>query len=117
MIRVKRGNISRKNRFKILRLANGFKGAHSRLFRTANGQVMKSLIYAYIGRKSKKTNFKRLWMGRLNSVLCTYGLSYNKFRNGLKTLAINFNLKILAQIALLDPKVFFLLVCRVKYGL
>ena len=67
MVRVKRGNVARKRRKKILKFAKGFKGAHSRLFRTANGQVMKALIYSYVGRKRRKQDFKKLWICRVNA--------------------------------------------------
>ena len=89
MVRVKRGNVARKHRNKILKLAKGFKGAHSRLFRTANGQVMKSLIYAYTGRKRRKRDFKRLWICRVNAAAHTHGLSYSKLRNALKKLRLS----------------------------
>ena len=62
MVRVKRGNVSRNRHKKILKFAKGFKGAHSRIFRTANGQVMKALVYSYVGRKRRKQDFKKLWV-------------------------------------------------------
>jgi len=114
MVRVKRGNVARKHRNKILKLAKGFKGAHSRLFRTANGQVMKSLIYAYTGRKRRKRDFKRLWICRINAAAHSYGLSYSKLRNGLKKSSIDLNLKMLAQIALLDRETFSLLIDEIS---
>jgi large subunit ribosomal protein L20 len=113
MVRVKRGNVARKHRSKILKLAKGFKGAHSRLFRTANGQVMKSLIYAYVGRKRRKRDFKRLWICRINAAAHMYGLSYSKLRNALKKSSIELNLKMLAQIALLDKEAFSSLIKEV----
>ena len=106
MVIVKRGNVARNRRKKILKLAKGFKGAHSRLFRTANGQVMKALVYSYVGRKRRKRDFKRLWICRVNAATKTYGLSYSKFRNSLKTSSIELNLKMLAQLALLDKATF-----------
>jgi len=109
MVRVKKGNIARNRRHKILKLAKGFKGAHSRLFRVANGQVMKALLYSYIGRKRSKRNFKKLWICRINARVQSYGSSYSKFRNILKNSSINLNLKMLAQIALLDKKTFGIL--------
>jgi len=114
MVRVKRGNVARKHRNKILKLAKGFKGAHSRLFRTANGQVMKSLIYAYVGRKRRKRDFKRLWICRVNAASHAYGLSYSKLRNLLKKSSIELNLKMLAQIALLDKEAFAALINEVS---
>lgn len=114
MVRVKRGNVAHKRRKKILKLAKGFKGTHSRLFRTANGQVMKSLIYAYVGRKRKKRDFKRLWVSRINASSRMHGLSYNQFRNALKNSSIELNLKMLAQLSLLDKATFSLLVNEVS---
>ena len=106
MVRVKRGNVARNRRKKILKLAKGFKGAHSRLFRTANGQVMKALIYSYVGRKRRKRDFKRLWICRINAATHNYGLSYSKFRNALKNSSVELNLKMLAQLVLLDKETF-----------
>lgn len=113
MVRVKRGNVARKHRNKILKLAKGFKGAHSRLFRTANGQVMKSLVYAYVGRKRRKRDFKRLWICRVNAAAHMHGFSYSKLRNLLKKSSIDLNLKMLAQLALLDKETFSLLIKEV----
>lgn len=110
MVRVKRGNVARQRRNKILKLAKGFKGAHSRLFRTANQQVMKSLRYAYVGRKRRKRDFKKLWICRVNAAAHSYGLSYSRLRHSLKKSSIELNLKMLAQIALLDKETFSLLV-------
>jgi large subunit ribosomal protein L20 len=110
MVRVKRGNVAHNRRKKVLKLAKGFKGAHSRLFRTANGQVMKALIYSYVGRKRKKRDFKRLWLCRVNAAVRPHGLSYSQFRNSLKKSSIELNLKMLAQLALLDKETFTLLV-------
>jgi large subunit ribosomal protein L20 len=114
MVRVKRGNVARKHRNKILKLAKGFKGSHSRLFRTANGQVMKSLIYAYTGRKRRKRDFKKLWICRVNAAAHMNGMSYSKVRNALKQSSIELNLKMLAQIALLDKATFSLLIKEIS---
>ena len=114
MVRVKRGNVARNRRKKVLKLAKGFKGAHSRLFRTANGQVMKALIYSYVGRKRRKRDFKRLWICRINAATHNYGLSYSKFRNALKNSSIELNLKMLAQLSVLDKQTFNYLVEEVK---
>ena len=67
MVRIKRGNVARKRRKKVLSLAKGFRGTHSRLFRVSNQQVMKALRYSYIGRKQKKRQFRRLWITRINA--------------------------------------------------
>lgn len=106
MVRVKRGNVARKRRNKFLKLAKGFRGAHSRLFRTANGQVMKALIYSYIGRKRRKRDFRRLWICRVNAASRSHGLSYSQLKSLMKKSSIKINLKMLAQIALLDKKAF-----------
>lgn len=106
MVRVKRGNVARKRRNKILKLAKGFQGAHSQAFRTANQQVMKSLLYSYSGRKEKKRKFRQLWIVRINSAVRLYGLTYSKFINKLKIGKIFLNRKMLSQLAILDPKGF-----------
>ena len=106
MVRIKRGNIARNRRKKILKLAKGFTGAHSRLFRTANGQVMKALVYSYVGRKRRKRDFKKLWLCRVNAAARIEGLTYSKLKSGLKQNSIDLNLKMLAQIALLDKSTF-----------
>src|SRR6476646_5068553 len=92
MTRVKRGNVARKRRKKILKLAKGFRGSHSRLFRTANQQVMKALRNAYRDRRKRKRDFRRLWIARINAAARQHGMSY-----------IQLNRKMLAQLAVLDP--------------
>ena len=114
MVRVKRGNVARKRRNKILKIAKGFKGAHSRLFRTANGQVMKALIYSYVGRKRRKQDFKKLWICRVNAAARGEGMNYNTLRNSLKKSSIDLNLKMLAQLSVLDKTTFNYLVQEVK---
>ena len=114
MVRVKRGSVARTRRKKILKFTKGFKGAHSRLFRTANGQVMKALIYSYIGRKRRKQDFKKLWICRVNAAARAEGLTYSKLRNALKKSSIGLNLKMLAQLSILDKKTFNQLVQEVK---
>ena len=106
MVRVKRGNIAKNRRKKILKFAKGFKGAHSRLFRTANGQVMKALIYSYVGRKRRKQDFKKLWICRVNAAARNEDVTYSKLRNSLKKSSIGLNLKMLAQLSVLDKKTF-----------
>ena len=78
MVRVKRGNVARKRRQKILTLASGYRGAHSVLFRVANQQVMKALRYSYIGRKQKKRIFRKIWINRINAASRLNGISYSK---------------------------------------
>jgi large subunit ribosomal protein L20 len=106
MVRIKRGNVARKRRKKILRLAKGYRGSHSKLFKVANQQVMKALRYAYIGRKQKKRIFRRLWIKRINISSRLENLNYNKFIYNLKQNNIDLNRKMLAQIAVLDPNGF-----------
>jgi large subunit ribosomal protein L20 len=107
MVRVKRGNVARNRRKKVLKVAKGFRGTHSRLFRVANQQVMKSLKYAYIGRKQRKRQFRRLWITRLNAaVRSSSDLNYSQFMHGIKKSQINLNRKILSQLAILDPTTF-----------
>ena len=106
MVRVKRGNVARKRRSKILHLAKGYRGAHSRLFRVANQQVMKALRYAYVGRKQKKRTFRKIWITRINSASKLNGLTYSKLIHLFKKSNIDLNRKMLAQIAVLDPTAF-----------
>ena len=106
MVRVKRGNVARKRRNKILHLAKGYRGAHSRLFRVANQQVMKALRYAYVGRKQKKRTFRKIWITRINSASKLNGLTYSRLIHLLKKSNIDLNRKMLAQIAVLDPNTF-----------
>ena len=106
MVRVKRGNIARQRRKKILKLAKGFKGAHSCLFRTAKQQVMKALKHSYNGRKQKKRQYRRLWIVRINAGLINTKLSYSSFICLLKKSGIALNRKILSQLIILDKKTF-----------
>jgi large subunit ribosomal protein L20 len=114
MVRVKRGNVAKVRRKKILKFAKGFKGAHSRLFRTANGQVMKALIYSYVGRKRRKRDFKKLWICRVNAAARTEGLNYSQLRKSLKTSSIELNLKMLAQLSVLNRETFNFLIKEIK---
>ena len=107
MVRIKRGNVARKRRKKVLSLAKGFRGTHSRLFRVSNQQVMKALRYSYIGRKQKKRQFRRLWITRINaSTRSTSNLTYSRFMNKIKTSNIALNRKMLSQLSILDPQTF-----------
>ncbi|CAM9103898.1 unnamed protein product [Chrysoparadoxa australica] len=114
MVRVKRGNVARKRRKKILKLAKGFRGAHSRLFRVANQQVMKSLVYSYIGRKQKKRKFRQLWITRINAAARLNNTKYSIFINKLKLSKVLINRKMLSQLAILDPTAFTHLVSEVN---
>nr|YP_009668001.1 ribosomal protein L20 [Jubula hutchinsiae]QCW58776.1 ribosomal protein L20 [Jubula hutchinsiae] len=105
MTRVKRGFIARKRRKNILTLTSGFRGTHSKLFRTANQQGMKALASSYRDRDNRKRNLRRLWIIRLNAAVRDNGISYNKLIQYLYTNKILLNRKILAQIAILDKLV------------
>lgn len=106
MVRVKRGNVARKRRKKILHIAKGYRGAHSLLFRVANQQVMKALKYSYVGRKRKKRIFRRIWISRINAASRINGLSYSQLIHKLKKSNINLNRKMLSQISILDNSTF-----------
>jgi large subunit ribosomal protein L20 len=106
MTRVKRGNVARKHRNKVLKLAKGFRGSHSKLYRIANQQVMKALRNAYRDRKKKKRDFRRLWIARINAAARAHGTSYSKLIGQMKKADIQLNRKMLAQIAILDPASF-----------
>jgi len=114
MVRVKRGNVAKNHRRRVLKFAKGYKGAHSRLFRVANGQVMKALIYSYVGRKRRKRDFKRLWICRVNAASRTQNLNYSNLRSSLKKSSIQLNLKMLAQLSVLDQETFFKVLVEAK---
>jgi len=114
MARVKGAMHTRKRRKKILKLAKGYRGAKSKLFKTANQAVMKSLTYAYRDRKQKKRDFRKLWIARINAATRMNGMSYSKFMNGLKKNGIEINRKMLSEIAISDPAAFAKLVEKVK---
>ena len=100
---IKRGVNAVKKRRKILKLAKGYFGAKSKLYRVARQAVMKSLSYAYVGRKAKKRDFRRLWIARINAGCRANGMSYSTFMHGLKLAEVNLNRKVLADMAINDP--------------
>ena len=106
MVRIKRGNVARKRRKKILSLASGYRGAHSVLFRVANQQVMKALRYSYIGRKQKKRIFRKIWISRINAASRLNGTSYSRLIHKFKKSSVDLNRKMLSQIAVLDKSTF-----------
>ena len=106
MARVKGAMMTRKRRKKILKLAKGYYGSKHKLFKTANEQVMKSLKYAYIGRKQRKRDFRRLWITRINAQAKVNGLNYSRFMYGLKKAGIEMNRKMLAELAVNDKATF-----------
>ncbi len=105
-MRVKRGYKAKNRRKKILKLAKGFRGGRSKLFRTAADAVDKALGYAYRDRKAKKRDFRKLWIARINAASRMNGLSYSKFIHGLKVANIELDRKVLAELAISDPAAF-----------
>lgn len=114
MARIKGAMMTRKRRNKVLKLAKGYYGSKSRLFKTAKQAVMKSGQYAYIGRKQNKRNFRRLWITRISAATKLNGMNYSTFINGLKKADIGLNRKMLSEIAIADPAAFTALVDQVK---
>ena len=105
-MRVKRGNVLRKRHKKILKLAKGFIGARSRIFKVANCAVMKALKYQYRDRRVRKRNMRRLWIVRINAAVRAQGMSYSRFVNACKKANITVNRKMLADLAVRDPEAF-----------
>lgn len=114
MARIKGAMMTRKRRKKVLKLAKGYYGAKSKHFKMAKQQVMKSGNYAYIGRKQKKRDFRRLWITRISAGCKANGINYSTFMNGLKKAGITLNRKVLSEIAISDPAAFTALVEQVK---
>lgn len=114
MARVKGGTNSKKRHNRVLKLSKGYRGAKSKQFKTANQAVMKSLDYAYVGRKLRKREFRRLWITRINAAARLNGMTYSRFMNGLKVANININRKMLADLAVNDAKAFSELVQTAK---
>ena len=106
MARIKGAVTTRKRRKKILKLAKGYWGAKSKHFKMANQAVMKSLTYAYVGRKRRKRDFRRLWIMRINAACKSNGMNYSRFMHGLKLSGINLNRKMLSEMAIHDPEAF-----------
>ena len=113
-MRIKRGVNAIKKRRKILKQAKGYWGAKSKLYRVARQAVMKSQMYAYVGRKNKKRDFRKLWIARINAAARMNGLSYSKFMYGLKKNGIELNRKVLADIAVNDAAAFVTLCEKAK---
>ncbi len=116
MPRVKRGPKARHRRKKVLKLAKGYFGSKSKLYRPAQEQVIKSMSYAYRDRKRKKRDFRRLWIARINAAARQNGMSYSKFISGLKKADVQINRKILADMAVNDQEGFRHLVSIAKNG-
>jgi len=105
-MRIKRGNKAKRRRKKILKLAKGYRGGRSKLFRTAADAVDKALQYAYRDRKARKRDFRKLWIIRINAAARMNDLSYSKFIRGLKLANIDLDRKVLAELAISDPAAF-----------
>jgi large subunit ribosomal protein L20 len=111
MARIKSAKTTRARRKKVLKLAKGYFGGKSRMFRTANEAVMKSLKYAYISRRLKKRDFRRLWITRISAQAKACGMNYSTLMHGLKLAGINLNRKVLADLAVND-KAGFMTICE-----
>ncbi|HEY8424188.1 MAG TPA: 50S ribosomal protein L20 [Clostridia bacterium] len=116
-MRIKRAVNAVKKRRKILRLAKGYFGGKSKLYRVARQAVMKSLMYAYIGRRLRKRDLRKLWIARINAAARNNGLSYSRFMYGLKSAGINLNRKVLADLAVNDAAAFSALAEKAKAAL
>ncbi len=117
MARVKGAMMTRKRRNKTLKLAKGYFGAKSKHFKMAKQQVMKSGQYAYIGRKQRKRDFRKLWIARISAACKLNGMNYSTFMNGLKKAGIDLNRKMLSEIAINDPSGFAAVVEKAKAAL
>lgn len=117
MARIKGAIMTRKRRNKVLKMAKGYYGSKSKLFKTAKQAVMKSGQYAYIGRKQKKRDFRRLWITRISAACKLNGMNYSTFMNGLKKAEVDLNRKMLSEIAIADPAAFSALVEKAKAAL
>ncbi len=105
-MRIKRGYKARRRRKKVLKLAKGYRGGHSKLFRTAADTVDKALMYAYRDRRARKRDFRKLWIARINAAARMNNLSYSKFIHGLKLAGVELDRKVLAELAISDPSGF-----------
>jgi large subunit ribosomal protein L20 len=114
MARVKGAMMSRKRRNKILKLAKGYWGAKSTHYKMANQAVMKSLTYAYVGRKRKKRDYRQLWISRINAACKMNGMNYSRFMHGLKLSGIDMNRKMLSEMAIHEPEAFTALISTAK---
>ncbi len=117
MARVKGALTTRRRHKKILKLAKGYRGAKSKLYKMANQAVMKSLVYAYAGRKRKKRDFRRLWITRISAAVKMNGMNYSSFMHGIKMAGIDMNRKMLSEMAICDEAAFAALVSKAKAAL
>lgn len=116
-MRVKRGYVLRRKHNRVLKLAKGFRGSRHRLFKTANEAVLHSLHYAYIGRRDRKNDFRKLWISRISAAAKANGISYSQLIHGLNLANIKLNRKMLSEIAISDPAQFTLIVEQAKKAL
>lgn len=114
MARIKGAVTTRKRRKKIIKLAKGNWGAKSKLFKTAKQAVMKSLAYSYVGRKTRKRDFRSLWISRISAAVKQFNINYSSFIKKLKDMSININRKLLSEMAINDNKSFNELIMMVK---
>ena len=114
MARIKRAVNALKKRRKVFKLSKGYFGAKSKQYRAASEQVRRSLRYAYIGRKLKKRDFRRLWIARISAAVKPYDINYSRFMNGLKKSGIEMNRKALSELAITDSAAFAALVDTAK---
>ena len=117
-MRVKRGYVLRRKHNRVLKLAKGFRGSRHRLFKTANEAVLHSLLhYAYVGRRDRKNDFRKLWISRISAAAKANGISYSQLIHGLNLANIKLNRKMLSEIAISDPAQFTLIVEQAKKAL
>ncbi len=117
MARIKAASMTRKRRNKILKLAKGYWGAKSKHFKMANQAVMKSLTYAYVGRRLRKRDFRRLWITRISAGVRQFDINYSRFMHGLKKAGIELNRKMLSEMAVNDKAAFAAIVDKAKAAL
>ena len=117
MARVKGAMMTRKRRNKMLKLAKGYWGSKSKHFKMAKQAVKKSGVYAYVGRKQKKREFRKLWIARISAAVAPYGINYSRFMNGLKKANVTMNRKALSELAIADPAAFAAIVEVAKKAL
>ena len=117
MARIKGATMTRKRRNKVMKMAKGYYGSKSSLFKTAKQAVMKSGQYAYVGRKQKKRDFRRLWITRISAACKMNGMNYSTFMHGLNKAGITLNRKMLSEIAIADPAAFTALTEKAKAAL
>ena len=117
MARIKGAMMTRKRRNKVLKLAKSYWGSKSRHFKMAKQAVYKSGVYAYVGRKLKKREFRQLWIARISAAVAPFGINYSRFMNGLKKAGIEMNRKAISELAIADPAAFEALVEAAKKAL